>query len=147
MFRFSARLSGDIEGSTDWRGDSVTSRISILPLCAVAVCLSLAGAPAQAEPIAELEALSRGTATPAAGIALARKQMNGSDLLGALATLERVLISHPEAEEALLLHASLLCRLDDREGAVIELDELRGRPFPDRLWNDATAPCSAGSEG
>jgi Tfp pilus assembly protein PilF len=125
----------------------VTSRISILPLCAVAACLSLAGAPAQAEPIAELEALSRGTATPAAGIALARKQMNGSDYLGALATLERVLISHPEAEEALLLHASLLCRLDDREGAVIELDELRGRPFPDRLWNDATAPCSAGSEG
>jgi hypothetical protein len=147
MFRFSPRLSGDIEGSTDWRGDSVTSRISILPLCAVAACLSLAGAPAQAEPIAELEALSRGTATPAAGIALARKQINGSDLLGALATLERVLISHPEAEEALLLHASLLCRLDDREGAVIELDELRGRPFPDRLWNDATAPCSAGSEG
>jgi hypothetical protein len=147
MFRFSPRLSGDIEGSTDWRGDSVTNRISILPLCAVATCLSLAGAPAQAEPIAELEALSRGTATPAAGIALARKQMNGSDLLGALATLERVLISHPEAEEALLLHASLLCRLDDREGAVIELDELRGRPFPDRLWNDATAPCSAGSEG
>jgi hypothetical protein len=147
MFRFSPRLSGDIEGSTDWRGDSVTSRISILPLCAVATCLSLAGAPAQAEPIAELEALSRGTATPAAGIALARKQINGSDYLGALATLERVLISHPEAEEALLLHASLLCRLDDREGAVIELDELRGRPFPDRLWNDATAPCSAGSEG
>jgi hypothetical protein len=147
MFRFSPRLSGDIEGSTDWRGDSVTSRISILPLCAVATCLSLAGASAQAEPIAELEALSRGTATPAAGIALARKQMNGSDLLGALATLERVLISHPEVEEALLLHASLLCRLDDREGAVIELDELRGRPFPDRLWNDATAPCSAGSEG
>jgi hypothetical protein len=147
MFRFSPLLSGDIEGSTDWRGDSVTSRISILPLYLAAACLSLAGAPAQAEPIAELEALSRGTATPAAGIALARKQMNGSDLLGALATLERVLISHPEAEEALLLHASLLCRLDDREGAVIELDELRGRPFPDRLWNDATAPCSAGSEG
>jgi hypothetical protein len=147
MFRFSPGLSGDIEGSTDWRGDSVTSRISILPLCAVAACLSLAGAPAQAEPIAELEALSRGTATPAAGIALARKQINGSDFLGALATLERVLISHPETEEALLLHASLLCRLDDREGAVIEFDELRGRPFPDKLWNDATAPCSAESEG
>jgi hypothetical protein len=147
MFRFSPRLSGDIEGSTDWRGDRVTSRISILPLCAAAACFSLTGTAALADPIAELEALSRGTATPAAGIALARKQMNGSDFLGALATLERVLISHPEAEEALLLHASLLCRLDDREGAVIELDELRGRPFPDRLWNDATAPCSAGSEG
>lgn len=103
--------------------------------------------PARADPVAELEALSRETGSPQSGLALARRQAAGGDLLGAVATLERVLITHPEAEEALLLHASLLCRLDDREGALIELDELRGRPFPDKLWTDATAPCSARSEG
>lgn len=115
----------------------------ILPLWAATACLLLTGSPALADSIAELETLSRGTATAEAGLALARKQAAGGDLLGAMATLERVLISHPEAEEALLQHASLLCRLDDREGALIELDELRGEQFPDKVWTDATAPCTA----
>ena len=110
-------------------------------------CLFAPASPAWADPVAELEALSRETGSPQSGLALARRQAAGGDLLGAMATLERVLITHPEAEEALLLHASLLCRLDDREGALIEIDELRGRPFPDKLWTDATAPCSVRSEG
>lgn len=120
---------------------------SLLPRCAVIACLLVPTLPARADPVAELEALSRETGSAQSGLALARRQAAGGDLLGAVATLERVLIGHPEAEEALLLHASLLCRLDDREGALIELDELRGRPFPDKLWTDATAPCSARSGG
>lgn len=121
----------------------MASRILLLPLCAMTACLSLAGSPALADPVAELEALSRGTDTAASGLALARKQAAGGDLPGAMATLERVLINHPQVDEALLLHASLLCRLDDREGALIELDELRGEQFPDKIWTDATAPCTA----
>ncbi|MEG3148635.1 hypothetical protein U1769_01965 [Sphingomonas sp. ZT3P38] len=37
-----------------------------------------------------------------------------------MATLERVLMGHADADAALLLHASLLCRLDDRDGARAE---------------------------
>ena len=75
-------------------------------------------------------------------MALARSQIDSGDLLGAFATLERMLINHPDAQEVLLLHASLLCRLDDRSGSVIEFDLLRGRGIPDAVWNEATAPCN-----
>lgn len=66
--------------------------------------------------------------------------------MGALATLERILISHPESDAALLLHASLLCRLDDRTGSLIEFDYLRGRNVPEAAWTEAAAPCEAGND-
>jgi uncharacterized protein HemY len=132
----------------------MATRLLTLVLCAIAACSSGAASLAQttADPAVELDSLSRASADVARGLALARKQIGRGDLLGAMATLERVLINHPEADEALLLHASLLCRLDDREGALIEFDELRGREFPDQIWAEATAPCDAtpgntGSEG
>lgn len=132
----------------------MATRLLTWLLCAIAPCSSGAASLAHAsvDPAAELDSLSRASTDVAPGLALARKQIGGGDLLGAMATLERVLIGHPEADEALLLHASLLCRLDDRQGALIEFDELRGREFPDQIWAEATAPCDAtasnsGSEG
>ena len=116
---------------------------SRLLLLAAIASLSIAAAPAGPGAVGELDALSRSTAGAAPGIALARQQIAGGDLLGALASLERVLTAHPESDMAVLLHASLLCRLDDRAGATIEFDDVRGRQIPEQLWNEATAACAA----
>lgn len=119
----------------------------VLHLAMLAAPLLLIALPAQAESIAELENLSRGSATPAAGLALARRQIGSGDLLEAMATLERVLIQHPQALEAQLLRAGLLCRLDDRAGSTLEFSQLRGRGVPDRVWNQAAVPCNALQNG
>lgn len=109
------------------------------------VCLALVATPLAAETPEQLDAISRASEQPGSGIALARKQMTSGELLDALATLERVLLNHPGSIEARLLHASLLCRLDDRRGALLEFEDLRGRDYSDSLWQEATAPCSANS--
>lgn len=95
-----------------------------------ALCLILWTAPAaaQIDPLDELDYLSRSTEEPGAGLTLARQQVARGDLIGAVATTERIIALHPESDDALLFHASLLCRLDDPEGARTELAELpRGR--------------------
>jgi Tfp pilus assembly protein PilF len=127
-------------------GDRMATRIFLLFPCMIAICAAApSGAQMPGDPAAELDALSRASITATSGLALARKQIAGGDLMGAMAAVERILISHPESDEALLLHASLVCRLDDPEGALIEFDELRGRNFSDQLWAEATAPCDAQS--
>lgn len=104
--------------------------------------LVLGALPARAETPAQLDALSKATDQPAPGIALARKQIASGDLLDALATLERVILNHPENEEARLLHAGVTCSIDDKRGALVELDMLRNREFSDSLWQNATSDCS-----
>ncbi len=111
-------------------------------LAAAALCLA-GEAVAQADPIAELEAMSQASGALGSGMALARRQVAAGELAGALATLERVLIRHPESDAALLLHASLLCRLDDREGAMLELDAVRDRTPDRQAWAEASAACAA----
>ncbi|MDF7774699.1 hypothetical protein P1X14_05525 [Sphingomonas sp. AOB5] len=76
-------------------------------------------------------------------MALARRQIGDSDLIGAVATLERLLIDHPEADDALLLHASLLCRLDDKQGARAELAEMESVRVSEAGWAEVTAACGA----
>lgn len=117
------------------------SRLVKAPLLMVLAGLTVSAAPAWADPVSELDALSRATAGLAPGIALARRQIKDGDLTGALASLERVMLNHPQDNESRLLHASLLCRLDDRSGAMIEFEELQGRDVPDAQWDEATAPC------
>lgn len=75
------------------------------------------------------------------GMALAQRQVAGRDLLGAMGTLERVLFVHPEAVQPRLLYASLLCRLDDAEGANVELGLLGGQQIADGDWAVVTAAC------
>jgi Flp pilus assembly protein TadD len=96
---------------------------------------------AQEDPAASLDALSQAATGIGSGTELARQQIRSGDLTGAAATLERVLINHPDAGEALLLHATVLCRLDDGDGARVELDELSGRAIPDQMWADVVAAC------
>ena len=114
----------------------------------VAVTFSFAGAmawsaPARAQepPPPELEALIAPTLEEASGVALARNQIAASDLLGAVASLERVMLAHPDAVEARLLYASLLCRLDDRNGARLEVSLLRGNAVPEAAWAEVTGAC------
>jgi len=104
--------------------------------------LALCASPAFAETPAQLDALSKATDQPGPGIALARKQIASGDLLDALATLERVILNHPDNEEARLLHAGVTCSIDDKRGALVELDLLRNRDFSDSLWQKATSDCS-----
>ena len=99
-----------------------------------------------AETVAELQAMARSSEAPASGTALARRQIANGNLLDALATLERVLILHPEARDAQLLRAGVMCELDDRAGSTAEFDQLRGR-VADNILRDAIARCDAVSSG
>lgn len=98
---------------------------------------------AQDDPAAELDPLAQATAQVAPGLALAREQTAAGDLIGAAATLERILLAHPDADEARLMHAGLLCRLDDPAGARAEIDQFAGRPVSDRARADLVAACGA----
>lgn len=116
----------------------------------LSLTLCLAGlfalsSPLRADEIGDLDALSRATDNAKTGLALAREQISGGDLSGAFATLERLQINHPESNEAQLLHASLLCRLDDRAGAQSEFAALKKGDFRGQVWRDANAPCQAAS--
>src|SRR6202008_273205 len=95
----------------------------------------------QQDPAAALDQLSDVATGIGSGTMLARQQIRSGDLTGAAATLERVLINPPDAGEALLLHATVLGRLDDADGARVELDELRGRAIPAQNWAEVTAAC------
>ena len=110
----------------------------------LAAPLAFLAAPLAAETPAQLDALSIATDKPSTGNALARRQIGRGELLGAMATLERVLFNFPNDDEARALHAGLLCSIDDRRGATVEFDALRGREIPTSLSDEARAPCRKG---
>jgi uncharacterized protein HemY len=120
---------------------AMDARIVMRLLRCAAAGLLIATAPALADTVQQLDNLAQISTEVAPGIAFARNQIGRGDLLGAIATLERLLINHPESDEALLLHASLLCRVDDPTGSLLELDALRNSNISDRAWREATAPC------
>lgn len=107
-----------------------------------AILAAVACVPAFAETPAELDKLVSAAGEPSAAAALARRQIAAGELLDALATLERMILNHPESDEARLLHAGVMCRLDDRTGALIELDALRNRQISESLWVEANAACA-----
>jgi hypothetical protein len=117
---------------------SVSMVGKFLPGLFAAIALA---SPARAQD--DLDALVTASQQVDSGMALARRQMAGRDYLGAAATLERVVIANPDAVPPRLLYASLLCRLDDAEGAGVELDLLAGRPIADADWAEVTAACGA----
>ena len=87
------------------------------------------------------ETLVDASQAPETALPLARGQIAERDLLGAAGTLERLLLARPGVIPARLLYASLLCRLDDAEGAGIELRLLDGQPIADADWAEVTAAC------
>ena len=98
--------------------------------------------PASAQSLEDLDQLVQGSVKPADGLALARAQVGSGGLLDALATLERVLTVEPKHKQARLLHASLLCRIDDRDGAAAEFARLRSKDYKKAEWNAALMPCA-----
>jgi hypothetical protein len=117
------------------------NRKHLLFLIAIMIGVVSGPALAQDDAIAELDRLVAASAEPGTGVAFSREQAAAGDLLGALATLERVLLAQPGADEARLLHVGLLCRLDDGAGARAELAELAGRTVPEPAWAEAEAAC------
>lgn len=112
-----------------------------LPVLGLAAMLA-APAAAQTAPT-DVETLIAASLSPDTGIALARAQIADRDLLGAAGTLERVLLANPGAVPPRLLYASVLCRLDDRQGAEVEIGLLAGHAFADNDWADVTSACGA----
>ncbi len=116
---------------------------ALLIVAALGAGLGSAPARAQTDAASELDPLAEASQSIGSGMALARLQLEAGELIAALATVERVLIVHPEADEARLAHAGLLCRVDDPAGARSELDQFAGRPIPDRSWAEIVAACGA----
>ena len=101
--------------------------------------------PVFAQTIDDLDRLVQASVKPADGLALARSQVSSGALLDALATLDRVLAVDPKHKQARLLHASLLCRIDDRDGAAVEFSRLKSKDYKKAEWNAALAPCATAS--
>ena len=109
--------------------------------CLLAALVAPQGAFAQS--LEDLDRLVQASVRPADGLALARSQAATGELLDALATLERVLAVDPKHKQAKLLHASLLCRIDDRDGAAAEFARLRAKDYNQPDWSAAQVPCNS----
>jgi len=115
----------------------MTGKMLRFPLALLGAVLLSSAARAQDDS----DALVAATRQLDSGMTLARQQIRASDLPGALGTLERVLFAYPEAAPPHLLYASLLCLLDDRPGAQLELGLLAGKPIADSDWAAVAAAC------
>jgi hypothetical protein len=98
---------------------------------------------AQDSGIAELDALTEQSKSPDSTMELARQQADAGELLEAAATLERYLIVDENADDVRLAYAAVLCRLDDRQSARLELKALRGRSASRAAWDGVEAACGA----
>lgn len=105
----------------------------------------LVGAPAMAQDDDRaIEQLLAETETPQAAMATARVQQAEGDVTGAAATLERALLTDPNAHEARLLYAATLCRLGDPQGARIEIAKLDRQDISEAGWEEANNACGGG---
>jgi Tetratricopeptide repeat len=99
---------------------------------------------AQDADTSELGGLIDAGATPTGAVAAARTMAGAGDIAGAAATLERALLADPDANDVRLLYTAMLCRLDDTQGARVELARLSGQKTGDAAWADVTAACGTG---
>jgi hypothetical protein len=54
-----------------------------------------------------------------------------------------VLAADPKHKQSRLLRASILCRLDDPDGAKVEFTRLKSGDYKKADWAAAVAPCNA----
>jgi len=119
-----------------------TSFLRILSVLATA-CAATVALPAVAQTLDELDAISDISVDEAAGIAAAKQQAARGELLEALATLERVMAVHPKSRDAILIHALYLCKVDDRQGGLMEISKLKKKHYGEELLDEAKAMCQA----
>ena len=96
---------------------------------------------AQDSDVAALDQLVERSSNVNSAIELAREQAAAGDLLGAATTYERVLIADENADEARLAYAAILCRLDDRRSAELELALLSGRGGSQAALDEVEKAC------
>ena len=120
-----------------------TVRMAMRAAALLGIASCLAAAPLRAETPEELDQLARASETPDTGLQLARQQAAAGEYLPALATLERVLFVKPKAKSARLLHAMLLCRIDDPQGAEAEFSRLKKGDYKKPEWREAKEACPA----
>ena len=121
----------------------ITARTGHLAAALAVMAVIMAPPGAAAQSLDALDALVQASAKPADGVALARTQVAASAWLDALATLERVLMADPKNKPARLLHASVLCRIDDPAGAAAEFTALKAKDYKKAEWAEARAACPA----
>lgn len=98
-------------------------------------------APPSAEAGDMLDPLVDASANLESGLGLALRQQQSGLLLEAMATLERLLLSYPESADAMIMHAGLLCRLDDVVGGKAELAVLTQRGIDAASLAGAQSSC------
>ncbi len=109
-----------------------------------ALVLALTAAPVAAQEdvdAASLDSLSEAAESTESALATAAEQEADGDLLGAASTLERALLNRPEADDVRLAYATVLCKVDDKESARIEIGALRLRPTTGDAWRQMLEAC------
>ena len=105
--------------------------------------LALFAGAVRAEPIDEIEHELAAADKGEEVLALAQQQADAGQLLEALASAERARFLDPKLKQARLMHAVLLCRIDDPQGAAIEWNALDKGDFKKKAWKSAKASCPA----
>lgn len=94
-----------------------------------------------AQTFEEIDALSDIATDEQAGIKQASDQATRGEVLEALATLERVLATFPKSNGARVLHAVYLCDIDDKQGGVVELNQLKAKDIGEEALVAAYVRC------
>ena len=110
-------------------------------LCASIAALSLTVSAGHAQSFEEIDTLSDIAIDEEAGIKHANDQAERGELLEALATLERVLATFPRSNGARVLHAVYLCDVDDKQGGLVELNQLKVKDIGEEALAAAYARC------
>ena len=59
---------------------------------------------------------------------------------------DRVLAVHPTSQQALISHALYLCRIDDEQGGLVEIDKLDEDDFGEALLAEARQQCRTATQ-
>ena len=98
------------------------------------------------EQTAALDSLVDASAQLGSGMDLVRSQILAGNLVEAAASLERISMQYPDANEVGFLHAALLCRLDDVEGGRLEILQMGDRPGAADALRGAQSACGMGEK-
>jgi hypothetical protein len=104
------------------------------------------GQPPAPDQTAALDSLIDASAQLGSGMELVRSQILSGNLLEAAASLERISMQYPDANEVGFLHAALLCRLDDVDGGRLEISQMGDRPGASEALRNAQTACGIGEK-